>query len=178
MKSTFRQSAGKKISSWSQKFFLSVLVLGAFISVNAQLHGNNPTAIAHKEIKNGQTFENVEVSGDVIVVLTNAQNNDIVLKGNSKDIDMVTAIEKENKLEINAERKKTVSKLVVYLPVARMRSLKITGDAKVFSSGDIVADDLEIIVKGDSMVKVSYQGKLTVTPADGYEMSDVAAAAY
>jgi len=178
MKSKIQQSTAKKIRGFYQKLLMSAFVLSIFMSVHAQFHANNPVAIAYKEMNSSQAFENVEVTGDVIVVLTNAQNNDIKMKGNSRDIEMVTMMETDNKLEINAERKKTVSKLIVYLPVSKMHSLKISGDTKVFSSGDIVVDDLEIKVEGDSMVKVYYHGKLTVTPAEGYELSDVAVAAY
>jgi len=104
------------------------------------------------------------------VILTNEQTSNIMLRGNDKDISLVQTTEKGNKLEINAEKKRTSSKLIVYLPVADMHSLKVTGNAQIFSSGNIAVDNLEIILNGASMVKVYCYGKLRVTTAEGYEL--------
>ena len=173
MKSSIRKSTAKKSSIRFQKLFMSVFALGIFVTVNAQVHEHNPAVVVHKEIRNSQAFENVEIRGDITLVLTNEQRSDIQLQGNLMDIDMVTTVEKDNKLEITA--KKNASEVIVFVPVNKMHSLKINGDAKVFSSGDIVVDDLVITLKGDSMVKVYHHGKLTVIPAEGYEKADVAA---
>ena len=173
MKSSIKKSIAKKSSACFQKLFLSVLALGVFVTVNAQFHEHNPAVVVHKEIRNSLAFENVEVRGDITLVLTNEQRSDIQLQGNIMDIDMVTTVEKDNKLEISA--KKNASELIVFVPANKMHSLKINGDAKVFSSGDITVEDLVITLKGDSIVKIYHHGKLTVIPAQGYEKTDVAA---
>jgi hypothetical protein len=175
MKFAKNQSTDRNISAFFQRFFLSLSAAGIFMTSHAQSHPTNPVTVTHKHVNSSRAFENVEITGDIIVVLTNARNSDITMRGNDKDIAVLTAVENENSLQINAERKKTMAKLVVYLPAASMHLLKINGEARVFSSGDIVVDDLQITVNGDSIVKVSYLGKLTVTPADGYEMSEVLA---
>jgi len=51
-----------------------------------------------------------------------------------------------------------------------MHSLRVTGNAQIFSSGNIKVDDLEIILNGDAMVKVYCYGNLKVKPAEGYEL--------
>jgi len=173
MKSSINGSSATENGACFQKLFMSVLTLGIFITVNAQFHGHNPAVVVHKEIRNSQAFENVEIRGDVTLVLTNEQRSDIQLQGNIMDMDMVTTVEKDNKLEITA--KKNASELIVFVPVNKMHSLKINGDAKVFSSGEIVVDDLVITLKGNSTVEVYHHGKLTVIPAEGYEKTDVAA---
>ena len=174
MKSTIKQSTGKKVGAYFQKFSMLFFAFGIFMTVHGQVTDYNPTVVAHKEISDIRSLENVELSGDVILILTNEKSSDIVLQGDSKDIDAVITTEKDSKLEINATRAKAVSKLTVYIPAAKMHSLKITGDARIFSSGDIVVDDLEITLKGNSMVKVYHYGKLTVKPAQGFELGDVA----
>jgi len=174
MKSTIKQSTGKKFGAYVQKLFMLFFAFGVFMTVHGQANDYNPTVVAHKEINDTRSLENVEISGDVILYLTNEKSSDIVLQGDSRDIAAVITTENDNKLEINATRAKAVSKLIVYIPAARMHSLKITGDARIFSSGDIVVDDLEITLKGNSLVKVYHYGKLTVKPAQGYELGDVA----
>ena len=175
MKSTIKKSTGTQISALGQKLLLSVFAFGIIMTGHGQFSEYNPVAVAHKEVNNNRAFENVEISGDVILVLTNEKTNDVTLQGDSKDIDAVIMTEKSNKLEINATNAKAMSKLVVYVPAGTMHALKITGDARVFSSGNIVVDDLEITLKGNSMVRVNHYGKLTVKPAQGFEVADVAA---
>jgi len=170
---TIKQDTGTKISAYIQKPFMLVFALGILMTVHGQVNEHSPTVISHKEVTNSRTFENVELSGDVILILTNEKTNDVTLLGDSNDIDAVIMTEKDNKLQINATRARAVSTLVVYVPAAKMHSLKITGYSRVFSSGEIVVDDLEITLKGNSIVRVSHYGKLTVKPAQGYEMSDI-----
>jgi hypothetical protein len=174
MKLTLKQNAGQRISACIQKLSLLVFVSGAFMTAHGQLNENNQTVVTHKEINNSQAFENVEVHGDIVVFLTNEKTREIILQGETRDVNAVTTTETDNKLEINATKAKSVSHLIVYLPAAKIHSLKITGNAKVFSSGDVLVDDLAITLKGNSIVKVYHYGKLTITPAQGFELADVA----
>ena len=175
MKSSIKQSTAKKMSACLQKLFVFIFAFGSFMNVHGQLYENNPLVAAHREINNSQAFQNVEVRGDVVVFLTNEKTSDIMLQGEKRDIDAVITTEKDAKLEINATKTRFASKLIIYLPAAKMHSLIVTGDTRVFSSGDVLVDDLEITLKGNSMVKVYHYGKLTVTPAQGYELAEVAA---
>jgi hypothetical protein len=175
MKSTIEQSTEKKISAYFPKILVLVFAFGIFMTVHGQVSEYNPTMVVHKEINNSRALENVEISGDVVLILTNEKNSDIVLQGDKNDIDAVIMTEKDSKLQINATRSRAVSKLAVYIPASNMHSLKITGDSRVFSSGEIVVDDLQITLKGNSTVRVYHYGTLTVKPAQGYELADVAA---
>ena len=175
MKFKLTQSAGQRNRACIEKLSMLVFVSGALTTAHGQLNENDQTVVVHKKINNSQAFENVEISGDVILFLTNETTSDITLQGDDRDIRGVTTTEKNNKLEINVDKKKTSTKLIVYLPAAKIHSLKIIGDAKVFSTGDVVVDDLQITLKGNSIVKVYHYGKLTITPAQGYELGDVVA---
>jgi len=151
---------------------MPAVALVIFMTSHAQFFPAGQSAIVHQEINNRQGFDNVEIAGEVTVVLTNSQSRNIILQGNSKDVNIVKTTEKDRTLEINAEKKKTASKLIVYLPVADMHSLRVTGNAQIFSSGNIKIDDLEIILNGDAMVKVYCYGNLKVRPAEGYELGN------
>jgi len=170
MKSTIRQRT-TWISACIQRLFTPVFMFGIFTTVHGQLNENNPTVVVHKEIAS-QAFENVEVRGDIIVFLTNEVRSDITLQGDNRDINAVTTTENNDKLEINATKVKSASHLIVYLPASKIHSLKINGNTKVFSSGDVVVDDLAITLRGNSIVRVYHYGKLTVIPAQGYEVAD------
>jgi len=171
MKSTITTITQKMIFSSAKKLLMSVFPIVIFMNSHAQIFPVGKSAVAYQEINNRQAFENVEITGKVTVILINSQSRNITLQGNSKDLDVVRTTQKEGILEINAEKKRTASKLIVYLP-ATMHSLRVTGNAQIFSSGHIKVDDLEIILNGDAMVKVSCYGNLKVKPAEGYELID------
>jgi len=167
------QTSHEMILGGLQKLLVAAFVLIMSMTANA---GNGPgivQVVDYKEISNGQAVERIEVRGDVSIVLTNALGTKIMLEGNNKDIDVVKTTVKKGTLEINAEKKKTFSKLTVYLTVNDIHSLIVTGNAQISSSG-ISVDNLDIILNGDSFVQVHHQGKLRIIPGEGYEIADVA----
>lgn len=151
---------------------MPALAVVIFMSSHAQVYPVAQLSATYKEIKKSRPFESINVNGDVTVILTNEQTSNIMLRGNDKDISLVETIERGKTLEINAEKKRTASKLIVYLPVDDLHSLKVTGNAQIFSSGNIVVDNLEVILNGSSMVRVYCYGSLKVTTAEGYELID------
>ena len=151
-----------------QKLFAIVFMVPMVMTAKA---GNGPgivRVVDYKEISNGQAVNRIELRGDVSIVLTNALGTNVMLEGNDKDIGVVKTTVKNGTLEINAEKKKTFSKLTVYLPVNDVHELIVTGNAQISSCG-ITVDNLDIILNGDSFVQVQYQGKLRIIPGAGYE---------
>ncbi len=171
MKPTITMITQKMIFSSAKKLLMSVFSMVIFMNSHAQIFSVEKSPLDYQEINTNQTFENVEITGKVTVILINSQSRNITLQGNSKDLDVVRTTEKDGTLEINAEKKRTASKLIVYLP-ATMHSLRVTGHAQIFSSGHINVDNLEIILNGDSRVKVYCYGNLKVKPAEGYFLID------
>src|SRR5262249_38711884 len=94
----------------------------------------------------------------------------------AQDVNNVKIIVKRGKLEINAEKKNLFSKIAVYLPASDIHSLIVNGDAKIFSSGNIMTTKLEITLNGLSQVNIFYHGKLKITPGEGYEFEDISTA--
>jgi hypothetical protein len=167
------QTTHKMILHGLQKLFAIALVLSMIMTAKA---GDGPgivRVVDYKEISNGQAVNRIELRGDVSIVLTNALGTNIMLEGNDKDISVVKTTVKNGTLEINAEKKKTFSKLTVYLPVNDIHSLIVTGNAQISSSG-ISVDNLDIVLNGDSYVQVQHQGKLRIIPGAGYEAMRVA----
>ena len=68
---------------------MPALALVIFMTSHAQIYPVGQSAVAHQEINNSLALENVEITGEVTVVLTNSQNRTIMLQGSSKDISVV-----------------------------------------------------------------------------------------
>jgi hypothetical protein len=165
------QPSHKMILRGLQKLLVVDFVLIMFVTAKAAVGPGIVQVVDYKEISNGQAIERIEVRGDVSIVLTNALGTNIMLEGNNKDLATVKTTVKNGTLEINAEKKKTFSKLTVYVTVNDIHSLIVTGNAQISSSG-ISVDNLDIILNGDSFVQVHHQGKLRIIPGVGYEVAD------
>lgn len=133
----------------------------------------SPKPNDHKEVNIMESFHQVEVRGDVVVILTNEPANKLWLNGDMADLDRVQTSVKNKQLRINAEMKRRKSKLTVYIPIATIASLIIDGDTEVYSSGTIKTHDLEILLNGTSLVSVKYLGGLKVIAGERCELIDI-----
>lgn len=125
------------------------------------------------EINISQKFQEVEVRGNVTIILVNRYADKIWIKGNLIDLTYIETIVNKEKLVINAKRCKSSSGLTIYLPVTSIHSLVINDDAEIFSRGMITINDLQIILNGTSLVSLRYHGTLNIMPGTGSEIVDV-----
>ena len=132
----------------------------------------SPKPNGHKEVNIMGWFHEVEVRGDVTVILTNGPAGKLWLNGNMDDLERVQTSVKNERLSINADMKRRKSKLTVYIPIATIASLVINGDTEVYSSGTIKTNDLEILLNGTSLVSVKYLGRLKVFAGERCELID------
>ncbi len=126
-----------------------------------------------KEINLAKTFQEIEILGDVNLILTNGPSGKIMLKGDQFDLDHTKVKIESGKLIIR-RADKTKSKLQISMSVANLSRLVIEGDAEVFSSGTIHTKGLQIILDGTSMVSVRCNGKLDVFAGTESELIDIA----
>ncbi|MBC7886791.1 MAG: DUF2807 domain-containing protein [Ferruginibacter sp.] len=153
------------------KVLTMVSILFTSLVATAQYHSIQ-SAFDRKEINIGEAFQQVEVRGDVTLVLSNGPAGGLLLEGNQKDISGVKTILKNGQLVIDAAKKKSFAKLVVYIPAADIKSLIVYGAAEIFSSGKIKTPELEIILNGESFVTVNYEGIVKVTAGEEYYLED------
>jgi hypothetical protein len=155
----------KTIGTMRQKAVLAVFILFISISSNAQFHRMSTNL---REINLTETFKQIEVKGNVTVVLTNESVNRLTLEGNARDLSKVNASVKDQKLVINAENRRGYSRLIVYVPATNASELVINGDTDVLTSGAIKINDLAITLNGVSSVSLKYEGKVKVMPGEEY----------
>lgn len=142
-----------------------------FISLAAQAQPNlSLTHTDHQEISITGEYKHIEVWGNVTVMLTDATSDKLLLEGNAKNFNRVKATVNDGRLEITAVKKKSLSKLIIYVPAKDAKSLIVNGDAEIF--GVVRTDDLKILLNGASKVRVRYSGKLKIEPADGYDLME------
>ncbi|HET6766824.1 MAG TPA: DUF2807 domain-containing protein [Chitinophagaceae bacterium] len=157
-------------SKLGQRVLLPIIVFTISLVTEAQPYFQN-TVTRSREIQLTQPFDEVEVVGDVTIILTNNFEGRVLFLGDINDLQLAKATIKNKKLIIDAGRKKSGSKLTIYLPASGLDLLTTSGKTEILSSGTIKTSHLELLLNGSSLVSVHYDGKLTVTPGTGYELA-------
>ena len=158
-----------QIHKLGKQFFLPVVLFTISLAASAQNY-SQPPLMQTREVELPKTFTEVEVLGDVTIILTHDIEGKIVFRGDPKEVEAAKATIKNRKLIIDAHRKRSHNKFTVYLPVSTIRLLATSGKTEVLSSGTIKTRDLEIFLNGSSFVSVRYDGKLNIVPGTGYEL--------
>lgn len=158
-----------QIRRLGKKLFLPLLAFTISWSASAQPYFQQPV-IESREVELMKQFNEVEVVGDVTIILTNNLDGKILLQGEAEEIRLAKTFIKNKKLVIDVNRKKSLKKFVVYLPASKLNLLTTTGKTEIRSSGTINTSNLEIYLNGSAFVSVRYVGKLNVVPGAGYEL--------
>lgn len=151
------------------RFLLSIIAFIFSLLASAQSYFQKPVTLSRR-IELVKAFNEVEVLGDVTIILTNNLEGKVLFHGDPKDVRFAKATIKNKKLIIDANNKRSFSKMTVYLPASGFNSLITSGKTEILSSGTIKVHDLEILLNGSSLVSINYDGKLRVTPGTGYEL--------
>ena len=152
-----------------KRIFLPLVVFTMSLAASAQPYSQTPL-VESREVELLKAYNEVEVIGDVTIILTNNLEGKILFRGDPKEVEAAKATIKNRKLIIDADRKRSFNKLIVYLPVSTMRLLITSGKTEILSSGTIQTPDLEIFLNGSSFVSVRYDGKLNIVPGAGFEV--------
>ena len=158
-----------KFHKLGKRIFLPVIVFTFSLAASAQTYSPLPL-VQSREVELLKSYSEVEVIGDVTIILTNNLDGKILFRGDPKEVESAKATIKNRKLIIDANRKRSVNKFTVYLPVSTLSLLITSGKTEVLSSGTIKTPGLEIFLNGSSFVSVRYDGKLNIVPAAGFEL--------
>ena len=114
-----------------------VPVLALLISVAA--FSQNPCAapVDRKEMNITEVFSEVEVRGEIVVILTTQPAGEIMVEGNSNDLYTVKTSVKKGRLIIEAEKRKCSTKMTVFVSVNNVDTLIINRETEIFSFGKI-----------------------------------------
>ena len=152
-----------------KRFLLPVVVFIISLAASAQTYSQT-SLIQSREVELLKAYTEVEVVGDVTIILTNNLEGKILFRGDPKEVETAKVTIKNRKLIIDAHRKRSLNKFTVYMPVSTIRLLTTSGKTQVLSSGTIKTPGLEISLNGSSFVSVRYDGKLNIVPGAGFEL--------
>lgn len=152
-----------------KRFLLPLLAFTISCATSAQPFSQQPV-IQSREVELTTPFNEVEVIGDVTIILTNNLEGKLLFHGDPEELRQAKVTIRNRKLFIDANRKRSHHKFTVYLPASKLNLLTTSGKTKILSSGTINTEGLDILLNGSSFVSIHYVGKLNVVPGTGYEL--------
>ncbi|WP_153800550.1 GIN domain-containing protein [Foetidibacter luteolus] len=123
-----------------------------------------------KKINLEKAFSNVELFGNVTVILTNDGDNSFCVEADPKDAERIKADVANGKLRIDARRTNKDTPATIYLPAVQLESLQVNGNSFITSKGKLNNSDLQILLNGVSKVRVASNAKINIKALDGFEM--------
>ena len=162
MKIEIKGAAGKR----SRTSVLLLIILFVSLKAPAQ-HYFASVSVNEQKISIDSAFDQIEVKGNVRIVLS----DELIVKGDTKNIGHVKAFVKNGKLIVNASRNYDLKELTIYLPVLHVKTLVVNGDSEVYFEGSKQPEGLEIIIKSDALVSVNYLGKFKIVSGQSFEPS-------
>lgn len=140
MRSDFKGHVRNTGAFFFRKMLLQFFALSITMTAIAQSEPCT-SPVERKEINITEIFQQIEVKGEISVILTSGPAGEIVLEGSANDISTVKVAVKQGRLIIDAEKKKNC-RLTVFVSVTNVTGLLIKRDATLFSFGKISVREL------------------------------------
>ena len=114
-----------------------VPILALLISATAFSQSPCSGPVDRREITINDLFNEVEVRGEIVVILTTEPAGELMVEGNVIDLYAVKTTVKKGRLIIEADKRKCSSKMTVFVSVNNVDTLIINRESEIFSFGKI-----------------------------------------
>lgn len=155
----------------SQKFkivFFSLFLSGA-INATALPFSNEEPQLSRTLILNEACLQ-LEVWGDVEIVLSSENSDRIILQGTKQDVNNIQTNLKNGKLYIRAEKVNFAKSTKVIVPAAMLRFIRINGNGLVTSVKKLSNPRLKVELNGEANILLHSAGSVIVEAAEGYDL--------
>jgi hypothetical protein len=141
-----------------------IIMAVSLLTVNAALFAGNssvtPATEYTKVISTKSPFHSIVVNNDIDVVLTEATDNMIEIKGEEESVKKVSHFIKKGVLYINSKQGSLKGRATVYLSVNDLQSIEVNGKSTISSKGALNSSKLKVVVNGEAKFDLKNQGKM------------------
>ena len=112
----------------------------------------------------------VEVWGDVEIVLSPENTDRIILQGTKQDVSSIQTNLKNGKLYVRAEKVNFAKTTRIIVPAAMLRFIRVNGKGLVTSVKPLNNPRLKVELNGEASVLLHSAGSVVVEAAEGYDL--------
>jgi hypothetical protein len=151
-----------------KRFFTIALALIASLGTTLATERESKEPASYK-IQLEKRFTSLQIDDDINVVLTNTNNNEIVVEGSLADIKSVVAAVADGRLAVWMSGAKRGNQVTVYIPAAMLDFIAINGDSELRTNTVLNNPRLEVEVNGLCKIHIRSFGKVHVSNLSEYE---------
>ena len=146
--------------------FLFFSMIISLTTLAKKIGDNNP--VYSKTIVLGEIFQQLEVWGNIEIVLTPDLSDSIVVEGSTVDINLVGIKLKKGTLSVRGKWISPTSATKLIIPAAMLNSIRVYGNAVISSAGELAMPELKVFLDGEARVKIRSRGHVNVEASEGY----------
>lgn len=149
--------------------FLLVSFLISLTALARKIGDNKP--VFTRTIVLSEIFQQLEVWGNIEIVLTPEMSDSITIEGTTVDINLVGVKLKRGTLSVRAKWVNQASTTKIIIPAAMLNSVQVYGNAVISSAGELNTPKLKVFLDGEAQVKILSRGQVDVQASDGYYLT-------
>ncbi|MBC7901945.1 MAG: DUF2807 domain-containing protein [Gemmatimonadaceae bacterium] len=150
-----------------RKTFIALAFCAITFSSRSEISAKVPEETTSREIAFTTSFNQVEVWGNVKIILVEDSCQNLVVTGSARELNRLSTSVKKNRLTINASSADNNCSMTLYVPASMLKLLVINGNASIRTEGAIKSDNLTVVLNGDSDLRITSIGKVAVTAGEG-----------
>lgn len=149
-------------------------VLTFFLFITNQLTYTSKTGINDRPLRRtiilNQECQQIEVWGNVQIILSPAYSDRIIFQGLMKDVNGIETKLKKGKLSVNAEKLQGSSTTTIILPAAMLDFIRVNGNGDITSAGKLNRPHLTVELNGEVKLQIHSLGKISVVTPEEYNL--------
>jgi len=149
--------------------FLFFSMIVSLTALAKKIGDKNP--VYSKTIVVGDIFQQLEVWGNIEIVLTPDLSDSIIVEGSTVDINLVGIKLKKGTLSVRGKWISPTSTTKLIIPAAMLNTIKVYGNAVISSAGELAMPELRVYLDGEARVKIRSRGHVNVEASDGYYLT-------
>jgi Putative auto-transporter adhesin, head GIN domain len=146
----------------------------SLLTVNASLFAGISTVnpgTGHKATAAAKPpFHSIVINNDIDVVLTEATDNMIEVKGAAAGINMVNYYIKKGVLYISSRQGSLKGRATVYLSVNGLKNIEINGSSYLTSNGFLNSRRLNVVVRDEAKFELKNRGEILIEADSDIEL--------
>jgi Putative auto-transporter adhesin, head GIN domain len=150
----------------------SILITVGLFTINAALFAGIGTVIPGTVVTAAAKtpFYGIVLNNDIDLVLVEATDNMVEIKGAEADINMVNYYIKKGVLYIRSREGSLKGRATVYLSVNGLKNIEITGKSYVSSNGYLNSRRLNVLVRDEAIFDLKNRGEILVEADSDIEL--------
>ena len=155
----------------SQKFkivFFALFLSGAINAAALPINDKEPQ-LSRTLILNEACLQ-LEVWGDVEIVLSPENTDRIILQGTKQDVNSIQTSLKNGRLYVRAEKVNFANSTRIIVPAAMLRFIRVNGKGLITSVKQLNNPQLKVELNGEAKVLLHSTGSVIVEAAEGYDL--------